>query len=223
MSFDVELPAANSDAIEHADWIELDAIRSQDGSSSYENLVTQIHISGTTDVMWEEDDDFTDGDDGGGELSSEVADRAWAEIERRQNACGNDSGFYPFEVTEGSVTLRGSWKSYSYVFQLLLWKFGRCAGPDGTFGERIFEHLSSHAGKSYMGGNDNEAEFFRFGFPRPDHTGFATAITNLCGKLNCGSVKKSPQLIGQQQDSHLDVVVWRPFPDRKESQLRTWR
>ncbi len=216
MSLDFELRAAGSDSVEHADWIEIDAIAARDGSSSYEEFASQIHISGSTDVMISEDDED---DDGAGNLSYEVADRTWAEIERRFLWCGGDTGFYPFDVTSGSITLKDSPESSVYIFQLLLSAFGKDAGPSGAFGERIFEHLSSSAGRSYLGGDNNNVQGFRFGFPRPDRTGFETAVHNLCQKLKCGRVKRNAALIGDQQDSHLDIVVWRPLLDERESQV----
>jgi hypothetical protein len=216
MSLVYDVPAAGSDSIEHADWIELEAIASQNGSCSYEELATQIHISGTTDVM---ESDETDDEDAAGDLSYEVADRTWAEIERRHQWCGGDDGLYPFEVSTGSISLKKSPEASSYVFQLLLSHFGRTAGPTGTFGERIFEHLSSAAGTSYFGGETNNARHFRFGLPRPDRTGFETALNNLCRELNCGTVKHGAALMGEQQDSHLDVVVWRSFPDDREGKV----
>ena len=216
MSLGFEVPAADSDSVEHADWIELDAIASADGSSSYEDFATQIHISGSTDVMIPDDDMD---DDGAGDLSSEVADRTWAEIERRYRWCGGDSGSYPFDVTSGSISLKDSPEISSYIFQLLLSGFGKDAGPSGTFGERVFEHLSSSAGQSYLGGVNNNARRFRFGSPRPDQTGFKTALHALCRELKCGKVKQSPQLIGDQKDAHLDIVVWRPLLDEREGQV----
>jgi len=218
MSYVIELPAADSPAVDHADWIELVALSSSDGQSSYEGFVSQIHISGTTDVLEGDEEDDKE-DDGGGELSSEVADQAWAEIERRHKACGGDAGHYPFTVTAGAITLRDEHVITPYVFQLLLSTFGRLGGPQGTYGERIFEHLSAVAGKSYLGGDANQARFYRFGFPRPDRTGFENALHALCKELQCGKVKIDAALMGDQQDSHLDVVVWRPFDDEHESQL----
>ena len=212
-----ELPSAQADPVEHADWVEVDAIRSRDGSSSYETFASQIHISGTTETMVVDNEDVDD--DGGGELSQLVADSAWAEIGRRFRACGGDGGSYPFDVTSGGITLKDEWQSSAYIFQLLLTKLGKDAGPPETYGERIFEHLSSHAGRLYFGGPTNSASCFRFGFPRPDRTGFLTALTALCKELRAGSVNREAALINQQQDSHLDVVVWRSFADRRESQL----
>ena len=217
MTLDFELPAANDDSVEHADWIELDAITSADGCSSYEDFASQIHISGSTDVMMS--DDEIEDDDGAGDLSYEVADRTWAEIERRYWWCGGETGSYPFEVTSGSISVKDLPEKSSYIFQLLLSAFGKDAGPSGTFGERVFEHLSSSAGRSYLGGDNTNAQRFRFGFPRPDRTGFETALHKLCRELNCGRVNESAALIGEQQDSHLDVVVWRPLLDEREGQV----
>ena len=212
-----ELPSAQADPVEHADWVEVDAIRSRDGSSSYETFVSQIHISGTTETMVVDNEDVDD--DGGGELSQLVADSAWAEIGRRFRACGGDGGSYPFDVTSGGITRKDGWQSSAYIFQLLLTKLGKDAGPPETYGDRIFERLSSHAGRLYFGGPTNSARCFRFGFPRPDRTGFLNALTALCKELRAGSVNREAALINQQQDSHLDVVVWRSFADRRESQL----
>lgn len=222
MNFVYELPAAKSDSVEHADWIEIDAITSSNSSSSYEEFASQIHISGTTDVMESDEENEEDGldeDDGSGEFSYQISDITWAEIERRHRVCGDDAGYYPFEVTKGSITLKDSWESSSYVFQLLLSTFGKDAGPPGTYGDRIFEHLSAHTGQSYLGGPQNLARQFRFAFPRPDNSGFETALKNLCRELKCGKVKRNAALLGQQQDSHLDVVVWRPLLDEMEGQL----
>ena len=213
------LPSAQADPVEHADWVEVDAIRSPDGSSSYETFASQIHISGTTETMVVDNEDTDVEDDGGGELSQPVADSAWAEIERRFRACGGNGGSYPFDVTSGGITLKDGWRSSAYIFQLLLTKLGKNAGLPATYGERIFEHLSSHAGRLYFGGLTNSASFFRFGFPRPDRTGFLTALTDLCKELRAGSVNKEAALVNKQQDSHLDVVVWRSFADQRESQL----
>ena len=130
----IELPSAQADPVEHADWLEVDAIRSPDGSSSYETFVSQIHISGTTETMVADNEDTDVDDDGGGELSQQVADSAWAEIGRRFRACGDDEGSYPFDVTSGGITLKNGWLSSAYIFQLLITKLGKDAGPPKTYG-----------------------------------------------------------------------------------------
>lgn len=218
-----ELPAASDDAVYLADWLELEAVRSADRTVSYEDLASQIHLSGSTDVMEPDPEDFeadgNDNDDGGGQYSYEVADKSWSEIENRLIACGGDGGAYPFELTSGALSLCDNGDESAYVFQLLLSCFGHRTGPVGTYGERIFEHLSSAAGLEYLGGEANLARRFRFGFPRPTGTNFSVALNSLCAEMNCGSAKPRTFVTNQQQDSKLDVVVWRAMPDSRRGQI----
>lgn len=218
MSLSIPVPAAEDDTVEHADWVELEAIQSEDGACSLVELIRQIHRGGSTDAV-PDLGDYNDAADRGGNLSEQVALDAWAEIESRLRACGGEDGQYPFEVTAGSIVLRERWEDSPYVFQLLLTRFGHRAGPRGTYPERIFEVLSAIAGRGYLGGDANRAESYVFGFPRPDGTGFVEALTKLCGLLNAGQVKLDDPQIENEKDSHLDVVVWRPFHDRFPSQL----
>ncbi|NOX57134.1 MAG: hypothetical protein GXP27_22415 [Planctomycetes bacterium] len=218
MSLAIPVPAANDDRVELADWIELEAVQSQDGASSFMEFARQIHMTGSTDAMGEEPNEL-DRLDPGGEQSEQVATDAWAEIERRHKACGGDSGFYPFNVTARSIVLRHDWDNSPYIFQLLLKQFGLRAGPEGTFPERLFEHLSALAAKNYLGGEVNQAQSYCFGFPRPDGTNFVDALRRLCEAMNAGRVRLDDPRIKREKDSHLDVVVWRPFADGHSSQL----
>lgn len=214
----LELPAATADAVEHADWIELEAFQSSDGNCSYTEFASKIHASGTTDAMTAPEDDENPFDLGG-EQSGEVAGNAWTEIERRHKACGGDDGYYPFELSDGAVTLLDGWKSSPYVFQMLLAKFGHHAGPSGSYGDRLFEELSTSAGKEYFGGAANLVCAEKFGFPRKKGNGFVAALSELCKQMNAGTVRPDAGRINDQKDSHLDVVIWRPFEDRRQSQL----
>ena len=162
---EVKVPQASADVIDHADWIELEAIRSRDGSSSFEELARYIRMSGTTETL--SDDDQEDPHDAGGEQSSLIADDAWKEIEDRKNSCGEH---YPFDVTGGSISLEDGWDRSAYIFQLLLSWFGLNAVGNGRHPDRDFEHLSAHAAKAYLGGDANAVEVNKFGFPRVDHT-----------------------------------------------------
>ena len=225
MSLSIRVPSAVADSVDIADWVELEAIQSGDGASSFEELARHIHMSGTTDAMDEvadEDDEEADEDarlDIGGSQSQLVATRTWSEIERRQRACGGDVGCYPFEVTAGSILLKQNWEDSAYVFQLLLKQFGLNAGPENTFPERLFERLSGHAAWAYLGGEANSAEVFYFGSPRAEGTGFVSALVQLCRKIGAGQVRTDAPSIQDQKDSHLDVVAWRPFVDGQTSQL----
>jgi len=218
MSLVAKLPPASADPIEHADWIELEAIRSLDGTSSFMELARYIHMSGTTDSLVDEFD-REDPHDAGGVQSDTVADGAWAEIERRFRACGGSEGAYPFEMTQGSIKLRNGWESSTYVFQLLLSAFGLKAGPRGTHPDRRFEELSAVALHNYLGGEGNCAKSQKFGYPREDGTGFTAALENLCNCIGEGTVKKHAKRIKSQKDGGLDVVAWIPFLDRRPGQL----
>lgn len=218
MSLVAKLPSASADPVDHADWIELEAIRSLDGSSSFEQLARYIRMSGTTDSLVDELD-REDPHDAGGAQSDVVAMDAWAEIEGRFQACGGPQGGYPFDLTQGSLTLRNGWKSSPYIFQLLLCAFGLNAGPERSYPDRRFEQLSAAALHKYIGGHGNAAEFYKFGHPREDGTGFRTALTNLCLRMNAGVVNAQASRINNQQDGGLDVVAWIPFRDRRAGQL----
>jgi len=218
MTLTIPVPSVSHDRVELADWIELEAIQSEDGASSFVEFTRQIHMTGSTDAM-DGDMDQPDPVDVGGEQSEQVALDAWAEIERRQKACGGDDGSYPFDVTAGSIVLKQGWQESPYVFQLLLTQFGLKAGPIGTFPERLFEHLAALAASNYLGGNSNGARFYCFGFPRPDGTGFVTALNALCQQMHVGRVRLDDPKIKLEKDSHLDVVAWRPFRDNQSSQL----
>ena len=208
-------PAATENPVEHADWLEYQAMLY--GSSSRQDLVSQLRYSGTTEAL----DDYGDEDthDYGGEQSEGVATDTWLEIESRRDACQED---YPFEVTAYSITLVDDKKSCSYSFQTLLSLFGYTAGPSEVRGDRLFELLASRAVQNYLGGASNDARSYCFGFPRPDRTGFVTALKELCSQLRAGSVREDALGISDQKDSHLDVVAWRPFPDGRDSQLITF-
>jgi hypothetical protein len=218
MTLTIPVPAANADRVDLADWIELEALQSAGGASSFVEFARQIHMTGSTDAM-DEHLDEPDPADAGGEQSERVALDAWAEIERRSRACGGEGGFYPFRVTANSIVRKEDWEDSPYVFQLLLKQFGHRAGPQGTYPERLFEGLSAVAAKNYLGGDRNHAQFYSFGFPRPDGSGFVTALSDLCRAMNAGRVKLDDPRIKQEKDFHLDVAAWRPFRDSQPSQL----
>jgi len=218
MSLIAKVPSASAEPVEHADWMELEAIRSLDGSSSFEELARYVRMSGTTESLVD-DLDPEDPHDGGGVQSDAVAANAWAEIERRHIACGGSEGGYPFQMTRGSITLRNDWRLSPYIFQLLLSAFGLKAGPQGTYPDRQFEQLSATAIHNYLGGNDNAAEFCKFGHPREDGSGFRAALRDLCLRMNAGVVNPHARGLNSQRDAGLDVVAWIPFRDRRPGQL----
>jgi hypothetical protein len=80
---------------------------------------------------------------------------------------------------------------------------------------RIFEEVAELAAKEYVSG-----ESLKFGFPRRVMpAGFVEALSVICTKLGEGiSAKRRPDSVAEK-DAHLDIVAWRPFPDRRQAQL----
>ncbi len=211
-------PPASADPIRHADSIELDALLSRDKSCSFQDYARNIRLSGTTDALTDVDFEEDPGDKGG-EQSDAVATDAWDEIEQRWESCGRENGHYPFEVSETRVALKDEWPSSPYIFQLLLGQFGHTASTEPMNGARLFENLCSRAARGYLGGEDNCAIARSFGFPRSDGTNFRDALQSLCSEIGEGEVETSASRIEDQKDSHLDVVAWLPFCDRRSAQL----
>ncbi len=218
MSTPIEVPSASADPILHADCIELSALLSKSESGSLEGYARDMRISTTTDAQSDLDFDEDPGD-WGGEQSKAVATDAWSEIERRAENCGGDHGHYPFEVSEFQISLKSGWHSSPYVFQLLLGEFGHKASTKPMNGASLFEKLSSEAARKYLGGKGSGAMARPFGFPRADGTNFRDALQELCSTMGEGVVNTSAPQIANQKDSHLDVVAWLPFRDRRSAQL----
>ena len=218
MSAFLDIPSASADCVMHADWIESDALFSNGGSSSLEEYARNIRVSGTTEALSDVDFD-EDTHDLGGEQSRGVAGDAWDEIERRDFYCGGDKGFYPFDVSETRITLKKNWQSSPYIFQLLLKEFGHTASSKPKDGARLFEELCSHAAREYLGGKSNRAHSRKFGFPRPNASGFKKALQDLCKDLGEGRVNTRAAQLSAQKDAKLDIVAWISHHDQRSAQL----
>lgn len=142
------------------------------------------------------------------------AEEAFAEIERRQEICGDG---YPFVVGEGGSTLqiRGDGANFRHViykYLLLATRLNmrdnrRHAGIDGT---RLLEKLSAEVAKGYFG---PRSESLVFG-AAAGSGGFRKRVDELCGRLEEGGGFANRDY-GQvnAQDDKLDIVVWNPFSD----------
>ena len=85
MSNRASIPSATANPVDHADWIELEVLASISGSTSFQAIARNILISGSTEANAEDEEDFVDSS---GDQSEIIADDAWREIEKRQEACG---------------------------------------------------------------------------------------------------------------------------------------
>jgi hypothetical protein len=196
-----------------ADWLELEAIRSENGVGSLQELAQAMTIAGTkNDTSDNEMDSRVSVDD-----LTNVA----AEIERRSTSVGGHG--YPFVVdgAGASITLTAGWQNKVYCWLLLLSYLDARSSftvrAQKYFHARLFEALATVAAKSYLGGTANHAGSFRFGWPRPNKTSFKRALNELATAT--GGTVLNYVLPQWEKDERLDVFAWRRFPDGRCNRL----
>lgn len=222
MSNRLKVPPATASSLEHADWLELNAICTVDQNSSIHDLIREIRRSGSTDAMG----DLDEGEycsDVGAEQSAQVAEDAFSEIERRLNACGGDKGAFPFVVGDGYIEVAPNWDCSTYTVLLLLSSFGHDAGPKNRKGAKLFEEISAEAAKSYFGGPHAHVDALVFGSPREKNlpSSFDKAVNHLCRELGEGERFRANLTAeySHKKDDGLDIVVWRDFEDRRQGKM----
>lgn len=189
-----------TDPVWLADWLEMQVLRSQDWNASRGDLQSWLRIQTAG-----EDDDPQEGEE-------RLILETFGELERRATAARRA---YPFKVSPPLVSLRGDdWRSFSaYVFCLLVSN----VGPQNLGrlnAARLFETVATSAAKRYVSGNAEQ-----FAFPRPQlPKAFARAVDEICRKIGEGRGMYEGQSCSKNDD-HLDVVAWRPFPDRLPGQI----
>lgn len=216
MTTGIGSPSAASDSTTLADWLELKALASHDGNSSFQDLVAEFRRGGSTDAIQDSMDAQVDTR---GEISERLADAAFAELEERAIAAGDG---YPFSVGDQALQLERDalGTDSTYIFMLLLSSFGVAAGTGTRVRpERDFEDISHAAAESYFGGNEHDGSYL-FAFPRRTKaSGFRAAVDELAQKLREGGGAKPVKPAASQKDAHLDLVVWHGFADRRPGQV----
>jgi len=203
---------------EKADWVELYALKDDDGNASFADLISALGLSGTADAIEEEDDEgpleeLTDEDHYEG-----AAEAAFQEITDRVDACRGVKDGYPFALTNNAVLRRNDSIGSVYCFLLMLSRFGHKAG--GSEGAKLFEELCAEAAKSYFGIDKTHVRSSVFGFPRRvGPAGFARALDALCCELGEGRGARQRPNSADQKDAKLDVVAWRSFADGRQGKL----
>ncbi len=211
-------PAASADPSVKADFLEVTAFAVADRNRSLADLVQLTRRSGTVEALINAEGDHRS--DAGAEASQAAAEDALAELEDRFEACGGNSGSYPYEVLRTSIQLREGGRESIYTFLLLLSYFGLDAGPRGAKGERVFEEVCRCAAEGYFGGSSAGAEAVHFGFPRrvlPRQ--FPAALDQLCKLMGDAIAKDDAPRSKSQKDAKLDIAVWKHFPDRRAGKL----
>lgn len=217
-----------------ADWVELDHYVSERHKTTDSRVVRADRII---------DDELTHGNEFDEEIGetfdTEILDtkleerrqRIWEELKRRQDALGEA---YPFELkatsTGWALTTRkigrGSVRiaQFAYIVALLVASFrnhhiDRNEQHDPSVWPTleksiasIFQLLSVLAAANVFG--SPHTHVYWFGHPRPDHSGFHSALPNLIAKIGLGTLKPSPPYNTERdQDATVDLVAWRPFAD----------
>jgi hypothetical protein len=217
MPFDDPAPSASAAPAEHADWLELKALASQDRNSSISDLGRTIERAGTMDAMVEDDD--VAGVDPDGDGASAITSAAFFEIESREQGCGTSAG-YAFDVGENSIEAKKKAEETIYVFLLLLARYGHQAAKEVALADSLFEEVSAAAVRGYMGGTAARADAIAFGpTRRKKGTGFRSAVDDLCSRLGEGGGISTEPAASDQKDAKLDVVAWTPFPDSRRGKL----
>jgi hypothetical protein len=215
-----------------ADWVELDHLLSE------RPRTTDSHAVRADRAISDELEHGEQADPDSGEtidveiLDSRIEDRRqrlWDELSSRQEALGDA---YPFVVSRSStgwrITARkgGDVNSriarLSYVLSLLLASFRhqhiqkQAANPDGwdKLEREIagrFQSLAVLAASNVFG---PRTQVYWFGSPRPDRTGFLTALRKLVDSMGLGTLRdKPPYNTEWDQDATIDLVAWRAFAD----------
>jgi hypothetical protein len=226
--------SATSSSEDLADWLELKALGDGDHSSSITDLARALQRSGTLEALDEGADADEDDEDGSprayasaprSERSEVVCSDAFGELERRRDACRGPLGAsaYPFEIQERSLRLEPGGARSVYTFLLLLSEYDKDAGPQGVDGAKLFEEVCAAAAQSYLGAPGSPAKSLVFGFPRRElPKSFPAAVDRLCQELGEGEGCRASRRTKDIKDGKVDLVAWRPFSDRRPSQIITF-
>jgi hypothetical protein len=200
------IPTPVSDAINLADWLEVRALIVDDGSASSADMrraLVSMGVTGEEDVATVR---LVDAEE-------VMAAEAFAEIEDRIRACPDG---YPFFVDGAQLKRRGDLDRYwAYNFCLLLAVQGANRGEAPVRSAELFEEVSEIAARKYISGQS-----VKFGFPRRVLPGgFMDALEKVCVQVGEGDKPKTRPGSADVKDARLDIVAWRPFPDRRRAQL----
>jgi hypothetical protein len=213
--FRIKTPRAQDSAESLADWLEVEALRSENGVGSLRELSQTLSLAGTKDEPNAEDYEPR--------VSVDDLTHVAAEIERRSLAAGTDA--YPF--TSGgagaSISLNAGWQNKTYIWLLLLTYLDArgyfSIKRRKLFHARLFEGLAAAAAHAYLGGVANHAAVYRFGWPRPSPNAadFKGALDELA-KVT-GGVALKYIVPKWEKDERLDIFAWRRFPDERCNRL----
>lgn len=202
------IPSLRSSSQEWADYAEYLAIKN--GSISLHKLTkAPLLVSDETIVSGIQDatDNFND-----------KADEISIEINRRKNICGAK---YPFDMTANGYVINYNAAdddtNWIYRFLLLSTRLNmkKSKVQNDVDGTQVFERLSAEVAKEFFG---DKAEADVLGTSREDISNFRDKLGELTKKIGeGGSIHPNPGF--QPQDDNIDVVLWKGFTDKMQSQV----
>lgn len=131
----------------------------------------------------------------------EFIDSVWLEMERRAPLYGDEP---PFEVQERLIISKINWEDIpEYVACLIFSIWGNSYRPKAS--GKLFERITNEAIKNFLRG-----ESAIYGHPRGEK------LQNIAGRLVERFVKEPPRRF---KDRGLDVIAWKPFSDKRPSQI----
>lgn len=137
------------------------------------------------------------------------------EIKRRQI---ESKGTYPFELIDEDYVVSHKedvWNSviYKFLHYTTYLNMGTNRSHGGHDGAKLFEEFSAIIAKNYLG------EFTSGGvFGTALAGGFKEKLQKVMTEMGEGTGVKSP-LGASPQDEDIDLIVWKPFHDRRKSML----
>ena len=195
-----------------ADYLELNAIFSEEGQSFSEYIVDALEIAADTDFS-DVDDEITN--------REEVAAGAVARMSARKRLL---TGSYPFEIYDGGdvIIFTGEHPDLgqtAYIVSLILSNLKAVSpllkdNPVHPTNEEIrllrqyFQYLATAAVAAEVGG-----PAWSFGFPRPDGTGFLTKLSEIWKSLNDGRVYADASAPPDPKDDQIDIFAYREQRD----------
>jgi hypothetical protein len=148
----------------------------------------------------------------------EKVDEIAAEIKNRILHTRN---LYPFELLNQEYTLRFIKNDtlYNWIYKFLLLstrlKMTSDKVQNGFDGTQLFESLSAEIAISFFGENSNVDVL---GTSKTDAGGFREKLSQITKKIGeGGQIHKNEGY--KPQDDNVDVIAWKGFSDKKESQM----
>jgi len=204
-------PVLNASTPTLADWMELQTLASPRHRTNDSELIAIGQVESDPD-----EDDTIEADAHLENLAAEVFD----ELDRRSKAT---NGCYPFTINDAGTMLLlrdGTLESgpYAYLFCLLVSEFRRqqmiarsVFAPVESEVPHLFQVCSTVAAAGLLRG-----AAVSFGSPRPDGSGFLTALRRTYEeRMREGRTEHSarPGVTSHTKDGGIDVIAWRDFPD----------